>query len=291
MIATLPTWIVNILCRGGFQYREFFASEQGAKNAARLAKHLEFVVDVEIVPPRQADGQRAEVWAMLYGFAWAFGGSKSTAGGDFAYRPNGQTWAKVDRLFVPSVGIVAGRSCFFCEMDRNWQMKRAAFPLIVLLTLAPFDEAWGTFPVLSFPSAPDDNDEYLPQEREQSEERSEARQPVLFVRLKEDYTGHFTINLRSMSGDVIFARKLNPPSLYVFMSLRCWESWPAKARRNRRLRAPFSARFSDSIQEQQSPVNQIPAARSVHNAGPKATDAKWNVGAARRLDAKKVTPI
>jgi hypothetical protein len=53
MIANLPTWIVNIFCRGGFQHCESFNSEQGARNAARLAKQLEFVIDVEIVPPGQ----------------------------------------------------------------------------------------------------------------------------------------------------------------------------------------------------------------------------------------------
>jgi hypothetical protein len=62
MIATLPTWIVNIFCRGGFQCRERFASEQGARNAARLAKQLEFVMDVEIVSPGQVNGQRAKAY-------------------------------------------------------------------------------------------------------------------------------------------------------------------------------------------------------------------------------------
>ena len=51
MIANLPTWIVNIFCRGGFQHRESFASESGARVVARLAKQLEFVIDVEIIPP------------------------------------------------------------------------------------------------------------------------------------------------------------------------------------------------------------------------------------------------
>jgi hypothetical protein len=32
--------------------RESFASEKGAKNTARLAKQLEFVMDVEIVAPK-----------------------------------------------------------------------------------------------------------------------------------------------------------------------------------------------------------------------------------------------
>jgi hypothetical protein len=54
MIANLPTWIVNIFCRGGFQHRECFSSEQNARNAARLAKQLEFVIDVEIARFGQA---------------------------------------------------------------------------------------------------------------------------------------------------------------------------------------------------------------------------------------------
>jgi hypothetical protein len=54
MIANLPTWIVNISCRGGFQHRECFFSGQDAEDGAQLANQIEFVTDVEIVPPGQA---------------------------------------------------------------------------------------------------------------------------------------------------------------------------------------------------------------------------------------------
>ena len=55
MMATLPGWIVNIYCRGGFHDREAFASEADARDAARLARQLEFVIDVEIFPPGHAE--------------------------------------------------------------------------------------------------------------------------------------------------------------------------------------------------------------------------------------------
>jgi hypothetical protein len=100
-------------------------------------------------------------------------------------------------------------------------MKQATHFLIVLLFLAPFDDAWATFPVLSFPSFPDDNDEYLPQEREQSKERSAAGQPVLFLRLNADDFGSFTGDRRRLSRDLIIARQFDPAPLYVFMSLQC----------------------------------------------------------------------
>jgi hypothetical protein len=60
MIANLPTWIVNIFCRGGFQHRESFVAESGARDAVRLAKQLEFVIDVEIVPPMGKPAALAE---------------------------------------------------------------------------------------------------------------------------------------------------------------------------------------------------------------------------------------
>ncbi len=101
-------------------------------------------------------------------------------------------------------------------------MKRACYFLIVLLLLAPFDDTWVADTVLSSPSVPDDDDEYLPQEREQREERSATSRPELVIRLKADYGEPRSGDLRRMTlFDVIFAGQFDPPLLYVFMSLQC----------------------------------------------------------------------
>jgi len=100
-------------------------------------------------------------------------------------------------------------------------MKRVGYFLIVQLLLAPFDNTWVADPVLSSPSAPDDDDEYLPQERGQREERSAASRPELFVGLKSD-TRPCSGDLRRMTlCDLIFAGQFDSPLLYVFMSLQC----------------------------------------------------------------------
>jgi hypothetical protein len=106
--------------------------------------------------------------------------------------------------------------------ERPCQMQRACYFLIVLLLSAPFDDTWVDVPVLSSPSVPDDNDEYLPQEREQGNERSATRRPEPFVRLKADIRGSWSGDLRGMTlCNLIFAGHFDPPLLYVFMSLQC----------------------------------------------------------------------
>ena len=97
-------------------------------------------------------------------------------------------------------------------------MKWRAYLLVVLLLSAQVNDAWTFAPVS--PSAPlaDDNDEYLPEQRQLRDEQSHGQEPVIVGRQP------WTTALPLVGRGTPFERNLpmpySYPSLYDFISLQ-----------------------------------------------------------------------
>jgi hypothetical protein len=98
-------------------------------------------------------------------------------------------------------------------------MKQLAHLLVLLLISAQVDDAWAVAPVL--PSAPlsDENDEYLPAQRQLQGAASVSRQTPAFNHLKTRAADFAPVRSRVPS-EWNLTTPLAPPSLYVFMSLQ-----------------------------------------------------------------------
>ena len=98
-------------------------------------------------------------------------------------------------------------------------MKRFAYLLVLLLISAEAGDAWAVAPVL--PSAPlsDENDEYLPAQRQLQGAASVSRQTPAFNRRKTR-TADFAPVRSGVPSEWNLTTPLAPPSLYVFMSLQ-----------------------------------------------------------------------
>jgi hypothetical protein len=98
-------------------------------------------------------------------------------------------------------------------------MKRLAYLLVLLLISAQAEDAWAVAPVL--PSAPltDDNDEYLPAQRQLQGAASSSRQAPAFNGLKPR-TADFSSARSGVPSEWNLTTPFGPPPLYVFMSLQ-----------------------------------------------------------------------
>jgi hypothetical protein len=98
-------------------------------------------------------------------------------------------------------------------------MKWIAYFLILLVISAQVDDYWAVAAVL--PSAPlaDDNDEYLPAQRQLRGEQSSSRQTPVFDAVKPR-TADFPVVPRSVPSEWNLTPPFAPPPLYVFMSLQ-----------------------------------------------------------------------
>jgi hypothetical protein len=123
---------------------------------------------------------------------------------------------------VHPAGSIIGL-CRRCLTQRTGlQMKWLAYFLILLLISAQVDDAWTAAPVL--PSAPladdnDDNDEYVPAQRQPWGEQSSSRQKPVFDAVKPR-TADFPFGPRSVPSEWNLTTPSAPPPLYVFMSLQ-----------------------------------------------------------------------
>ena|SRR6516162_3996903 len=101
-------------------------------------------------------------------------------------------------------------------------MKRGGYFLILLLLSAPIDDTWVIDSVLSSPSMPDDDDEYLPREQEKCEQEPVTCQRQPFVYAHADYSAPVSGDLsgKPFSGENLTS-PFDRPLVYVFMSLQC----------------------------------------------------------------------
>jgi hypothetical protein len=98
-------------------------------------------------------------------------------------------------------------------------MKRLAYLLVLLLISAQAEDAWAVASVL--PSAPlsEENDEYLPAQRQLQGAASASRQAPAFNGLTPR-TADFSPVRSGVPSEWNLTTPFGPPSLYVFMSLQ-----------------------------------------------------------------------
>jgi hypothetical protein len=98
-------------------------------------------------------------------------------------------------------------------------MKRLTFLLIFLLLSSQAEDAWAIAPFV--PSAPlsDENDDYLPAQRQFQGATSVSHQPSAFNGLKLR-TAHTSLVRNGVPSGRNLITPFDSPALYVFMSLQ-----------------------------------------------------------------------
>ena len=98
-------------------------------------------------------------------------------------------------------------------------MKWLAYLLVLLLISAQAEDAWAVTPVLPFAPLSDENDEYLPAQRQVQGAASSSCQPPAFNGLKPR-TAYFSPVRSGVPSEWNLTTPFGPPPLYVFMSLQ-----------------------------------------------------------------------
>src|SRR5215831_18556535 len=98
-------------------------------------------------------------------------------------------------------------------------MKRFAYLLVLLLISAEAGDAWAVAPVLSSAPLSDENDEYLPAQRQVQGAATSSCQPPAFNGLKSR-TADFSPGQSGVPSRWNLTTPFGPPPLYVFMSLQ-----------------------------------------------------------------------
>src|SRR5438067_13341125 len=98
-------------------------------------------------------------------------------------------------------------------------MKRLAYLLVLLLLSAQADDAWAVAPVLSSAPLSDENDEYLPAQRQLQGATPASPQTPAFNGLKPR-TADFSPVRSGVPSKWNLTTPVGPPPLYVLMSLQ-----------------------------------------------------------------------